>query len=43
MSEQLAAAIAHARLDIAPWGAHAINVTQPDVFNTSLLHFIDSH
>ena len=43
MSEQLAAAIARARLEIAPWGAHALNVTQPDAFNASLLGFLDSH
>lgn len=43
MSEQLAAAIPHARLDIASWGAHAINATQPDAFNASLLAFLDSH
>jgi len=41
MSEQLAAAIPGAILDIAPWGAHAINVTQPDVFNAALLAFLD--
>ena len=42
-SERLASAIPHASLDIAPWGAHAINVTQPDAFNESLLAFLDSH
>ena len=43
MSEQLAAGITERRPDIAPWGAHAINVTQPDAFNASLLGFLDSH
>jgi aminoacrylate hydrolase len=40
MSEQLAAAIAGARLHRASWGAHAINVTQPDEFNAALLDFL---
>jgi aminoacrylate hydrolase len=40
MSEQLAAAIPGARLEVAAWGAHAINVTQPDTFNAMLLSFL---
>ena len=40
MSEQLASAIPGAKLHIAPWGAHAINVTEPDAFNTMLLEFL---
>jgi aminoacrylate hydrolase len=40
MSEQLAAAIPGATLNVAPWGAHAINVTQPEAFNAMLLEFL---
>jgi aminoacrylate hydrolase len=40
MSEELAAAIPGARLHVAPWGAHAINVTEPTTFNTLLLDFL---
>jgi aminoacrylate hydrolase len=42
MSEQLAAAIPGAKLHVAPWGAHAINATQPDDFNAMLLGFLDA-
>ncbi len=43
MSEHLAAAIPGATLDIVPWGAHAINVTEPIAFNTTLLNFLDAN
>jgi aminoacrylate hydrolase len=43
MSEQLAAAIPGSRLHVLPWGAHAVNVTEPDAFNTLLLDFLDRH
>ena len=41
VSEELAAAIQGAALHIAPWGAHAVNVTQPESFNFLLLDFLD--
>ena len=40
MSEKLAMAIGGATLRIAPWGAHALNVTEPDAFNAALLDFL---
>ncbi|MGE0580467.1 MAG: pyrimidine utilization protein D [Reyranella sp.] len=43
MSEQLAAAIPGSRLHVFPWGAHAVNITEPEAFNTLLLEFLDSH
>lgn len=42
MSEQLATSIPAATLDIAPWGAHAINVTEPAAFNSTLIGFLDA-
>ena len=40
LSEALATAIPGARLHVAPWGAHAINVTEPAAFTTLLLDFL---
>ena len=40
MSEELAAAIPDARLHVEPWGGHAINVTEPQRFNTLLIDFL---
>lgn len=40
MSHELATAIPGARLHVAPWGAHAINVTEPAAFNSLLLDFL---
>jgi hypothetical protein len=34
--------MAAASVHIAPWGAHAINVTEPAAFNTLLLGFLDA-
>ena len=42
MSEELAAGIAQARLHIAAWGAHALNVTQPAAFNSVVMAFLES-
>ena len=43
VSEELAAAIEGATLHIAPWGAHAVNLTQAESFNFRLLDFLDRH
>lgn len=42
-SVELASRIPGALLHLAPWGAHAINVTEPEAFNTLLLGFLDRH
>jgi aminoacrylate hydrolase len=39
-SEELAAAIPGARLHVAPWGGHAINVTEQATFDSVLLDFL---
>jgi aminoacrylate hydrolase len=41
-SEELAAAVPGARLHVVPWGAHAVNVTEPTAFNAVLLDFLSS-
>ncbi|HTR83433.1 MAG TPA: pyrimidine utilization protein D [Reyranella sp.] len=41
MSRELASAIPGAELHVEPWGAHAVNVTQPAAFNARLLDFLD--
>jgi aminoacrylate hydrolase len=43
MSQELAPKIAGAELQVAPWGGHAVNVTEPDWFNALLLDFLDRH
>ncbi|MFO1085145.1 MAG: pyrimidine utilization protein D [Reyranellaceae bacterium] len=43
VSERLAAAMPASRLHVLPWGAHAVNVTEPDAFNALLLDFLDRH
>jgi aminoacrylate hydrolase len=41
MSQELATCIPGSAAHVASWGGHALNVTQPDLFNTLLLGFLD--
>jgi aminoacrylate hydrolase len=41
-SEHLATLLADAKLHVAPWGGHGMNVTDPDSFNAVLLEFLST-
>lgn len=42
-SEQLAAGLPRATLQVAPWGGHGFTVTAPDQFNASVVAWLTGH